>query len=659
MCTSYIAICGTFHFTATIFSIACFMKMMKIAIVTFLLFFIISASGPLAAQTINESSLPQELPADTMLISTSVTVETDVPADLVIDILGQGDFHWHGGTRVSVAAGTDVVDFEVPIFNPFSEGGGAFWKLTLTEPGGDWRTTFAYGSWTGIEIAQTGGEEGGLRPNLATLAVPTSVEPDATYSINIAYQTAEAASLNLQLISDQGGVIASGSVDVEMGEGVQFIPVTIPTDSSGSFSYEASLVSTETESVLTSSAAISGVVTATPPIEHNTDLAKSTIFEGENLPFFYQISSADNFELVYHVFDTGDGNRWVDGSRISTSGSTQTISSPIDLEALPVGEYEIDTYVLAPGGTWRDKLSIGRRIAFSIVEKPVPLLDGGELTFRQTWFPRWGFEEDHTLDRRAIVKMPTRRASESVEKHPVTILLHGSSGNPEHMINWHGYLTSHILVGCEGFRKDWNISFDATHAPDVDFIRRLILELRTYDNVDTENITILGYSNGSSLLNRLMIELEDGLFQNAIGMGSQLRFIQYNNGQFWHDPNGIWDYSEPIVPASGRRFLYMHGAAEEVLDIEGVFIPDPSIEIFMPVLDSMNAWAKALGGDDARELTAADAVEDDEGYTYNFVDGLVEYYLIKDANHGMATPERNGDRMVEKIAEFLDIVPWE
>ena len=66
---------------------------------------------------------------------------------------------------------------------------------------------------------------------------------------------------------------------------------------------------------------------------------------------------------------------------------------------------------------------------------------------------------------------------------------------------------NYILIAPDGYDRQWNVSRQRSKAPDVDFIKTIIDRIQHFSNVDNKQITIIGMSNGSALLNRLMIEL--------------------------------------------------------------------------------------------------------------------------------------------------------
>lgn len=91
--------------------------------------------------------------------------------------------------------------------------------------------------------------------------------------------------------------------------------------------------------------------------------------------------------------------------------------------------------------------------------------------------------------------------------YPILIFLHGAGGNGQVMLNddrvidlierdqWVGVFPS-------GFDGRWN-SNGETNADDIDFIRRILLDLQAYESLSQPDVYGVGFSNGASMINRL------------------------------------------------------------------------------------------------------------------------------------------------------------
>lgn len=161
-------------------------------------------------------------------------------------------------------------------------------------------------------------------------------------------------------------------------------------------------------------------------------------------------------------------------------------------------------------------------------------LVSGSLFYPQVWSED-GVERSE--NREALVVVPRGVPG----KLPVVLLLHGSGMDPQEMLDTYAFLDRFILVSCRGIDGDWNVADFGPKSPDVEFLRDLILDLKQHVNVDPDRVSLLGFSAGAGLVNRMLIESDADLFDNAIMLAQQLRHKQFHSGQFWFDPFAQWN----------------------------------------------------------------------------------------------------------------------
>lgn len=216
--------------------------------------------------------------------------------------------------------------------------------------------------------------------------------------------------------------------------------------------------------------------------------------------------------------------------------------------------------------------------------------------------------------------------------HPVLIALHGNGGNTDY-VNQYNFLHQYIRIAPQGYQNSWNIDREASTAPDVEFIRDILLQLRTYANVDASRIVIIGSSNGAALINRLLIELNGALFQTAIKLAGQLNTHQYNNTQFWYDPTGGNAYDTPIEPAQRRRILSIVGTDDAAVPYQG-----GSGVIgyqFLDAQESLYLLAKQMGYTGPQLAENQGIQTDNQVYQYSYLDGNVVMVKLEGANHSL------------------------
>ena len=266
-------------------------------------------------------------------------------------------------------------------------------------------------------------------------------------------------------------------------------------------------------------------------------------------------------------------------------------------------------------------------------------LKSGSYTFEQSW------SQEEAYERSYHVLVPSGKGP-----FPVLVKLHGSGGQGERMLRNFSPKSSHILIAPDGYDRQWNVSRQRSKAPDVLFIKAILDHVKTFSNVDAKRITIMGMSNGSALLNRLMIELSISDFQAGISVVSPLVEEQYRADSFWYDPNGGNQYSKKIQPPSGRRFLTISGERDPIIPYDGG--KGVVGYRFLPAEQSAFLWAQ-VNGYQGEQLTADKGepyAKDPSCLLYRYADANVTHVKVQDAGHdaGRAVGVR------ELIAEFLE-----
>ena len=272
-----------------------------------------------------------------------------------------------------------------------------------------------------------------------------------------------------------------------------------------------------------------------------------------------------------------------------------------------------------------------------------PLVDGATLTIRQTWS-----QEPNGYDRTALVRVPP-----GAGPFPVVIMFHCHGGSATTFLNSMGDRFDHIIrVAPNGYHQSWNIDREKSQAPDVDFTRRLIALLKTHPNVDSSNLSIYGNSNGSGLVNRLLIELEAGTFQKAAGIVSQMISKMYQNGTFRYNSSGNNEYDEVIVPATGRKIINIDGTDDLVIPYQGGHAVGTK---FLSAQESIYRFAQAMGETgpmltDAQGEPGKGTKSSAEIVRYAYLGGDVVHYKVLGGNHQLSP---HFQEVKDLIADFI------
>ena len=194
------------------------------------------------------------------------------------------------------------------------------------------------------------------------------------------------------------------------------------------------------------------------------------------------------------------------------------------------------------------------------------------------------------------------------------------------------------------------VNYELSKAPDVDFVRDIIAFAKTHANVRDGDVAILGNSNGSGLVNRLLIELEEGTFQHAVTIVSPLNDRQYRDGDFYYDPTGGNAYDTPTTPPSGRRLCNISGVDDGIIPYGGG--PGVAGYVFLAAEESTYVWARHFGEMGPAIDPSAGTVDakDPNLVGFRYLNGDVVHYKLVGAGHEAGTVPSVHDA----VATFLE-----
>ena len=262
----------------------------------------------------------------------------------------------------------------------------------------------------------------------------------------------------------------------------------------------------------------------------------------------------------------------------------------------------------------------------NIIQENEDLLQSGEYYINQIWD-----QQSSGFERSFIVNVPDI----AQESYGVVIGLHGGGGNASNTINQYGFFTDKIVVAPQGYNNRWNVSNEPSTAPDVDFIKEIINYLNTFSNINSNDITIIGSSNGSALLNRLIIELDSTYFQNAISIVSQLNNLQYHNNSFWYNSLGNNNYDEQITPSVGKRIMAINGTNDQSCPYNGG--SGVAGYVFLDSQESIYILAQAMGSEE-EILDDQDGIEIFQNvFKYTYLNGDVIHYKFQGVGHNLGS----------------------
>ena len=245
----------------------------------------------------------------------------------------------------------------------------------------------------------------------------------------------------------------------------------------------------------------------------------------------------------------------------------------------------------------------------------------------------------HVLGGRPFrVLLPTSPAS---ARAPVAILLHGlgDSGEiAEEMRElWPSLKSTHIVVGPDGPDSMWNVKgeYPDNVPDDATYVGQTLIDhLATFSNVDDTSFTIVGYSNGAALANRILIENDDPRITHILTDGSQLNTYQYRGGAFYVG-GASNQYATTKSSLTSRKVLAVVGGRDLTVPAEGGASDDiengeGGLMTFVQWEESALAIATAYGYTGAKAtLSPDDAISAKASY----LSGQVVTVNVKEAGH--------------------------
>lgn len=226
------------------------------------------------------------------------------------------------------------------------------------------------------------------------------------------------------------------------------------------------------------------------------------------------------------------------------------------------------------------------------------------------------------------------------EKFPVFLFLHGNGGSGEKSMP--GFLkrnptiaARYILIFPDGYGRSWNIVSERSVGDDRGFIEAVIQDVAARPNVQPDNFTIMGNSNGAALTNQIAIETALPNIRNYITGVSQLNTFQHDGENFKAkgDDN---NYTEAVTPQTGKRILNFSGANDTLVPYAGGPSPKiPAKDATLPFVDAEEStflWAKHMGYRGEKLTEPTEVVDRMEIYSY--LGGDVVHYKLLDQGHG-------------------------
>jgi len=263
------------------------------------------------------------------------------------------------------------------------------------------------------------------------------------------------------------------------------------------------------------------------------------------------------------------------------------------------------------------------------------------LKVRQQWH-----QEPLGYDRLAYLSIPPKGGTQ----RPVVIFFHGNGGDASRSLNRWRSLSSCILVAPQGYQKSWNVSGERSQAPDVQYVRELIAMIGIEcPRADMQNVTLIGSSNGSALIQRLMIECDEKLFQSAILLSASLVTEQYRDGSFWMPSETTKNYDKQKKPTPGVQVVYFHGTDDRVVPYRGGLRGGQHKHL--SAQHTTHLWARAFGFQGKQLDDSAGTVIEKGIVAYRYPLANVVHYKLIGAGHGAQPYETQVQSIIKRTID--------
>lgn len=191
-------------------------------------------------------------------------------------------------------------------------------------------------------------------------------------------------------------------------------------------------------------------------------------------------------------------------------------------------------------------------------------LTTGSLTFNQTWQ-----QQQSGYNRTAEVVVPdTTDTPLEGKKLPVVISLHDTGFTSSNGITNVNYIADKIIIAPQGYNNEWNVGYQISKADDIALIDSIISSFSQYDNIDTREITIVGYGNGAQLAFQYANYTQNASVKNIILFNGLLNIDQYNSldNKFYSytledqnlDLSTVINWTE-VTPLAGKKITMFNG----------------------------------------------------------------------------------------------------
>ena len=261
----------------------------------------------------------------------------------------------------------------------------------------------------------------------------------------------------------------------------------------------------------------------------------------------------------------------------------------------------------------------------------------GSISFTQTWQQQ---QSGYTRTAQVVVPDTTGTDLEG-KKIPVVISLHDEGFTQANGITNVNFISDKILIAPQGYNNQWNVGYQTSKADDIAFIDSIISSLSNYDNVDTREITIIGYGNGGQLALQYSNYSQNASVKHIITFNGLLNYDQYlsTDHSFYtydlddqvQDQSTIINWTS-VTPLGSKNVLMFNGKDDLNFLYNGGTI---GAQEFYSAEDSVYGMARADGSTEDKITTATAEVDGSESFSYD--NGAIKLYAFPGVANNFTT----------------------
>ncbi|MFH0878634.1 MAG: glycosyl hydrolase [Lentisphaerota bacterium] len=280
-----------------------------------------------------------------------VSYSASAPRDIVLSLLNPANnYAWHGGGRITVAAGQGTAAFNVKVENDPASGDTYIWDVILVPEGGNWQQAIDHDQRPVSVVAD----------ELAFVSVPAALRPGEVATLAFDYlanPASEAKQLRVSLLDtdNQWAWYGSSMVDLPVGSGTIEVPFLIEGAPAAGNHYvlDAHIARVSDDwSKATAQAQVEAMVGEALEIVGAPLSVQNNL--SYDLTFSYVCSQARYLNI--NLLRPASGYAWYGGNAVQVGPGSGQVTVQVQVQGNPPAaqDYLWDAYLSTQAGDWQN-----------------------------------------------------------------------------------------------------------------------------------------------------------------------------------------------------------------------------------------------------------------------------------------------------------------